>query len=895
MRRILVSAVMLAGALALTATAAGHDFDHPAPPVNPPTAPGGTVLSAPLGAWEHVATIPTGNPHTDIDFFEKGGETYMSAGTLAIGPYGGGQTIIKLTQGGEVPSIPVPGGPPMVVSQHPSASCVSDPNAALSLQHDVEATPKGDVIFSTFNAAADRSDAQLLVDATDAGGRCHDQGTAGTTGNPRGGLELIDVTNVNDPVEIGLISHIGHAHTTNVDPKRPHIAFDVTSDTVGVSCNSTDTSCTRSNGLALDGFEVADLSSCMNFEPLTSVDVKRMLCRPQVYRYRYESPLLALGHSVDALSGCHELEMYPDDKLTCASINASIVFDLSGAFDDRGTPDDYTDDKPRGTPLPCVVRDSRTMGPFATTAKVTDCVDRNPAAPGNDLDLASYTAPSLEGVVHLGTAFHQGRGGANDSTQDIDVSHEAELSGSGRLLLVTDERGGGVSPPGASCVTSPGDVPTGNGGIHAYRVDALLKTTPSGSDNTAARNAAWTSYAQKPGGGKAIYRAPINTGPQASLCTSHVFHQIPGQNRIFMGWYTQGTQVVDFVEHEDGTVEFKQVGYFIPPHANTWTSAVFKMKKNADGTFTYWGATGDFSLGAAGRSAVDIWKVTLPAPPEPLLPTAKPDLLVESITAANNKNVREGQKVTITATIHNAGAGAAPVSTTEFLLDGATILGLAATEEIPAGESRTVSVDWDTRGVRGGHTITVTADRVRTVDESDEDNNSKSVDVTVQGNKVKNPSFEQANESGNGPEAWEGDSTGAGSATWSDGSSDGAKSASVTGNGGNAALAGSPSWTSAPIAVVPGETLELVASVSALGASSPAGIGLVYLGGAGQVLDTVRLLSAPLTTVGFQQLQQTLTIPAGVSTVRVVLTGFAPTDVAAAGTVAFDDIGLYAS
>jgi hypothetical protein len=617
MRRILVSAVMLAGALALTAAAAGHDFDHPAPPVNPPTAPGGTVLSAPLGAWEHVATIPTGNPHTDIDFFEKGGETYMSAGTLAIGPYGGGQTIIKLTQGGEVPSIPLPGGPPMVVSQHPSASCVSDPNAALSLQHDVEATPKGDVIFSTFNAAADRSDAQLLVDATDAGGRCHDQGTLGASGNPRGGLEIIDVTAVNEPVEIGLISHIGHAHTTNVDPKRPHIAFDVTSDTVGVTCNTADTSCTRSNGLNLDGFEVVDLSSCMNFEPLTTVDVKRMLCRPQVYRYRYESALIALGHSVDALSGCHELEIYPDDRLTCASINASILFDLSGAFDDRGTPDDYTDDKPRGTPLPCVVRDSRTMGTFATAAKVTDCVDRNPAAAGNDLDLANYTAPSLEGVVHVGTAFHQGRGGANDSTQDVDVSHEAELSGSGRLLLVTDERGGGVSPPGATCVTSPGDVPSGNGGIHAYRVDSLLATTPSGSDNVAARTQAWTSYAQKPGGGKAIYRAPINTEPQATLCTSHVFHQIPGQNRIFMGWYTQGTQVVDFVEHEDGTVEFKQVGYFIPPKANTWTSAVFKMRRNGDGTFTYWGATGDFNLGETGRSAVDIWKVTLPAPPRP--------------------------------------------------------------------------------------------------------------------------------------------------------------------------------------------------------------------------------------------------------------------------------------
>jgi hypothetical protein len=35
-------------------------------------------------------------------------------------------------------------------------------------------------------------------------------------------------------LEIELTSHIGEAHTVNVDPKRPHIAYSVTSDSVGV-------------------------------------------------------------------------------------------------------------------------------------------------------------------------------------------------------------------------------------------------------------------------------------------------------------------------------------------------------------------------------------------------------------------------------------------------------------------------------------------------------------------------------------------------------------------------------------------------------------------------------------------------------------------------------------
>ena len=50
----------------------------------------------------------------------------------------------------------------------------------------------------------------------------------------------------------------------------------------------------------------------------------------------------------------------PTTASTCASITATMLFDLKGAFDDRGTPNDFTDDKPRGTPLPCTVRESST-------------------------------------------------------------------------------------------------------------------------------------------------------------------------------------------------------------------------------------------------------------------------------------------------------------------------------------------------------------------------------------------------------------------------------------------------------------------------------------------------------------------------------------------------------
>jgi hypothetical protein len=42
-------------------------------------------------------------------------------------------------------------------------------------------------------------------------------------------------------------------------------------------------------------------------------------------------------------------------------------------------------------------------------------------------------------------------------------------------------------------------------------------------------------------------------------------------------------------------------------------------------------------------------------------------------------------------------------------------------------------------------------------------------------------------------------------------------------------------------------------------------------------------------------LEKSVTVPAGVAEVRVVLSGFAPTDTHTSGNVVFDDVGIYAT
>ncbi|CAA9480492.1 MAG: hypothetical protein AVDCRST_MAG85-639 [uncultured Solirubrobacteraceae bacterium] len=628
MRRMLLLGLALV--LSVTAAASAHELlDHATPTFSPPTGPLSSQVNAGgEGAeWELIDTIPTGNPHSDLDFFTRGKDTYMSAGTLGTGPNAGGQNIFRLTENGEVK--------PSYVGAHPSAACPQATSSATALQHDVEATPKGGAFQQQPNPFIAPGDAQLLVDTTDAGGRCHDSGGSfGVQNAPRGGLELIDITNVDQPKEIALISHIGNAHTVNVDPKRPHIAFDITQDGV-TSCEgpqagkrNNEVDCTTgaaSTSFQLDGFEVVDMKSCMNFPAGTTIEQKRKACRPEVYRYRFPEARMAASHFYPtSLQGCHETEIYPDDRLVCASITSTILFSLKNAFDDNGTPTNFLDDKPKGTPLPCKIRESTSpaTGGLKTGAPIVDCVNGEVGGKAQSLIVSEWQkigSPSLEGVEWLGTVPHLGfRVGDNttianaprDSKTDIIAAHESEITQSGKYVITSDERGGGTLPPGASC--SPGaDNPLGNGGLHFFHTDRFSKATPLKTED------ADKQWAKTPQGAKAVYRAQIRTQPQATICTSHVFQQIPGQNRIFLGWYSQGTQVIDFTENPDGTITFKEAGYFIPENANTWVSHIFKAQRNQDGSFTYWGAASDGILPGAGRQAIDIFKVTLPPAPVP--------------------------------------------------------------------------------------------------------------------------------------------------------------------------------------------------------------------------------------------------------------------------------------
>jgi len=548
-RRVLVVAASISIALVgPSALPAGADHTDPADRVVTATAPGIPIASS--GDWEHIANIG-GNPGTDLEFFRRGEAVYASSGTLGQGSVGHvGQRIIQLVDGeGNVA--------PTWVADHGSAVCApTNPSGTLGLQHDVQVTPA--------------PDAELLIDATDATSRCHDPSG--------GGMEIIDISGVGrdngaEVREIHLTRHDGTSHNITVDPARPWIVYNSNSDG------------------GRPWIDVTDIRTCLGLMG-KSLEQKREACRPTVYRIPFDATWTAQQLPDGTLAnpyGCHDITAKPG-RLYCAAIFGTAVFDVTNLTDDAGNV--------RGTPLPCEVIDGTD-----TDAKVTDCdIGTNNGSAASDV--AAYEAlgkPAAQGwslitkINHPGTNASGNNQTAVPADQGVSVSHEVDPSPDGKFLFVTDERGGGVVPPGSSCAPGPGN-PIGNGGMHVFDIS----------------DPANPQYAKMPDGKKAVFISN-NVLPEPTFCNIHVIEQVPDEARIFAAWYSQGIKIVDYEVDENGAWTFNEVGHYTLPGAQTWASEFFKIVDNADGTRTYYVMASDIGRG------IDVYSFT--AQPN-LLPTA---------------------------------------------------------------------------------------------------------------------------------------------------------------------------------------------------------------------------------------------------------------------------------
>jgi hypothetical protein len=540
MRRLVLWCIRgsLVGLLLALAPSAAADHTNPRTPLAPTDGATATGLVRGEGTWRHIANFPglasnalTGGG-TDLEFFSPAGTTdiYGAFGTLGQDDAGSvGQRILQLTRGGTVA--------PRWIADHGSAHCTArHPDRTLGLQHDSQ--------------IATQSRVRLLTDTTDAPGRCHDP--------DGGGIEIIDVTGIANssfaPREVHLVRLAGFSHTHTVDTQRPWIVYNSSSDFAG-----------------RNWIDVLDVRSCFGSHNW-SLAKRRAECRPLVYRIALEPEWTMqrdqnTGELEPGSATCHDIT-FAAGRLYCAAVNATLILDVSGLVGTGGI---------QGTPFPCPVINGTRTG-----AKVTDCSGME----------ASRTERAT-GWTFLGTFNHPGRDcgppgtdvrncNSNNQVRSDDgvaISHEADPTADHRFMFVTDERGGGVVPPGSSC--SPGiDNPYGNGGAHAFDI----------SDPANIR------YATGPDGSKAVYISDAVV-PAETFCDIHVIEHVPGEQRFIAAYYTQGIKVVDYFIDAQGHVQYRETSSFTLPNANTWAAEDFKIVDNPDGTRTYFLAADDIQRG----------------------------------------------------------------------------------------------------------------------------------------------------------------------------------------------------------------------------------------------------------------------------------------------------------
>jgi hypothetical protein len=525
--------------LLAVAPPAAADHTNPRTALAPTDGAPTTGIVRGAGIWRHIDNFPGGASNaltgggTDLEFFSPAGtsDIYGAFGTLGQDNVGSiGQRILQLTRGGRVA--------PRWVADHGSAHCpTTNPGGTTGLQHDSQIAVLGKV--------------RLLTDTTDATGRCHDPNG--------GGIEIIDVTGIANPSflprEVHLVRLAGFSHTHTVDTQRPWIVYNSSSDFSGGNW-----------------IDVLDISSCFGSTSSTLAQ-RRASCRPLVYRIAFQPEWTQqrdqnTGQLEPGSAACHDIT-FAGGRLYCAGLNATLILDVSGLVGSGG--------KIRGTPFSCPV-----IGGTTTGAQVTDCSG-----------MGAGTTERAAGWRFLGTFNHPGRDcgppgtdvrncNSNNqvrSDEGVSVSHESDPTPDRRFMFVTDERGGGVVPPGSSC--TPGiDNPFGNGGAHAFDI----------------RNPADIRYATTPTGQKSVYISDAVV-PAGTFCDIHVIEHVPGEQRLIVAYYSQGIKIVDYFVDRQGHVQFRETSSFTLPNANTWAAEDFKIVKNSNGTRTYFLAADDIHRG----------------------------------------------------------------------------------------------------------------------------------------------------------------------------------------------------------------------------------------------------------------------------------------------------------
>jgi hypothetical protein len=382
-------------------------------------------------------------------------------------------------------------------------------------------------------------------------GTVRDYAFVGTMG---GGTRIFDITDPAHPTAAGGYLDPGYQNDVSVRGDLLVLGF----DSLGLS--GATSSCLRSKGAGTDG------------QTRAGIDIVRLRFDPASATFATE--LVDCYLSSRSSAGAHTVTIHPSGdwiSVNTSFVGLEVVDIRSGApVLAQFLPDAIVDDAHDVS----FSRDGKTL--YSAGLDSTRVVDVT--------DVLAGRVPTVLATVPNSASAEQGADG-----QIIQLSHQSDTSSDGRVLVVTDEAGGGITETGCNRGSS-GKI----GGAHFWSLDDLGAPRKLGT---------WV-YPNPALLVDALAPALAATGRTERACTIHVFRNGgngsagPGEiapgfggvsslpaDQLVTAHYGAGTWWIDFSaasSSADGIVEDPRttwgntLGWNVMPGAETWSAKEYK-------------------------------------------------------------------------------------------------------------------------------------------------------------------------------------------------------------------------------------------------------------------------------------------------------------------------------
>ena len=426
----------------------------------------------------------------------------------------------------------------------------------------------------------------------DAQQKVRDYAFVGTMGY---GLQIWDITDPTNPTEAGGYGTQGYQNDVQVRGDLAVLTFDGVSGQPVTTSLCLATNYPTANGQGIDLYR-------LNFDPASATfDVELLTCVANPPGGAHNSTINPKGSWIAISNSSSDWAIDVVDIRGVLSgkdpVHRYRLID-SSRFDTSRCPSSATFEcivvkRPNGKPSNGLFRPHDAH--FSRWGNVMFVAALNSTFIMNVSDILGGTVPTTYSIIP-----NLSEPGGLSNPRNIELSHQADVTSDGHALVISDERGGGITNTG--CNEDENGI---IGGLHFWALKEIPGIPQSIGATLASPRKIGVYFYPNPLLAQDVLQPVIEQLPRTERgCTAHVFRlgengsSSPGaakrglggvssidHHQLVEGWYGAGTWHIDFrtpPTNEDGTPEDERttwgntLGWNVQPGAETWSAKEYK-------------------------------------------------------------------------------------------------------------------------------------------------------------------------------------------------------------------------------------------------------------------------------------------------------------------------------